>query len=840
MARRENSLFTDREFLSLEGRSIKHIGLIREFGTPNWKKKVSDSPISLMGIDIETDYKTSELKLLGVWNGEKYSYYTDNFLSAIYTIIKHCDWNNKALAYWNKLDPFVIFKQFLLLLNEEQQLRAMKRYGKVGGKWNRKEKCWSVTPLVEVNIQGTGVSFGVKQVIRSSMQFFIRKQGEEYLNTVWAYDIASLYKNRLESEALGEYDEKTGTYPNARLKYYSKMGEEFHKVDWNRYKTDLDFQCGVLKSNELDARAVYDLGLYIQEQFKEAFKYYPRTLISTGSIARASIVATLMNKYYEKYKDRKEAEKHISDDVTHIGLIKHIDKWAKQVGDEAIKDFSCLSFEAYSGGYIEAIKYGHAKEGYLSDISSAYIYFISTLLNLKNSKMTTGTGAPPSIANSYCFIRGYVNIPIGVHYQPLTVKHLTNLDTNVRAVGEYRASYTKRERDYLVSLGATFKDETWYNIETDGTLSPIAEVMKDFTALRYKLIKEGNSAEFMVKKASASGYGILFEATNEYEENNQFDVERIGYRAGEFLNSVYASVITSEVRLLVSKACNGITANGGEILLIMTDCVHWEGTADMLPRELWRENKTLGYFEKPVKITNMAYLGTGRYSYTDPIKGRVTTKNRGLNVSAIHDPEGIDLTTYDWNDALKIAERDNTLEINVKVRSLVSIGMILHSVNDKYDENGKLLKSAYTIKDLGLVDEVNRKVDLITGLSKRTLQKDIEDIKDLTRGTIGTKPLYFGRNMFGLDGLSDQTLPLLRNEVMKRTFKSARTKDLKNRSNASMSYAKKHADDINETLRNKYQYCKSKGYNRNQAKKMSKWSWDKINETIKNKKEESK
>lgn len=815
MARRANSLFTDRDLLTIEGRSIKHVGLIREYGTPNWKKKVSDEPISLMTMDIETNAETAELKLLGVWNGEKYSHYTENFLQALFSIIKHCDWGNKALGYWNKLDPTVLFKQFLLVVAPLSQERAMKRYGKVGGQWSRKGSGWVISPLVELRVTGTPYYFGIKQVIRSSTQFFIRKQGEEYLNTVWAYDIASLYKNRIEKEMLGDPDE-FGNYPNARFPYYSKMGEEFHIVDWERFEHDHDFRVGVLKSNELDARACYDLGMYIQNQFYEAFKYYPRTLISTGSIARASIVATLMNKYYAMYPDDiKKAERCISNDVTHIGIIKHIDSWSKQVTEDQIKDFSCLCYEAYSGGRIDAYVYGFSKKGWYSDIASAYIYFISKLLNLKDSKLTTGAGVPPHIKNSYCLIRGDVNIPDDVGYHSLTIKHLTNLDTNIRAVGEYRASYTLNERDFLVERGATFENETWYNIETDGTLSPMAEVMIDLTKLRYKLLAEGNSAEYVVKKSSASGYGVLFEATNEYEENDQLDVERMGYRGGEFLNPLYATIITSEVRLMTAKAEASIVKNGGTPTLVMTDAVFWEGDADMIDPELVRDIKTLGYFESPVEIEDIAYLGTGRYSYTDSKKGKVTTKNRGLNISAIHDANGIEMDAYDWNDALKLAEKTNSFKIDVKVRSLVSVGMVLHN-------------HSYSVKDLGLIDTVNREVDIVTGQTKRVLNEEIRDIKQITRGIIKTSPLYIGRGMFPNEDLMDQTLPKLRDEVMKQDFKSAKTKDRKNRSKASMKYATDNKESINETLRNKYQFCKDMGYSRNEAKRMSKWSWERI------------
>lgn len=55
----------------------------------------------------------------------------------------------------------------------------------------------------------------------------------------------------------------------------------------------------------VDARAAYDLGMLIQEEFFTAFKHYPANLISQGSLARSAIVATIYNKYLPRYKTEK-------------------------------------------------------------------------------------------------------------------------------------------------------------------------------------------------------------------------------------------------------------------------------------------------------------------------------------------------------------------------------------------------------------------------------------------------------------------------------------------------------------------------------------------------------
>ena len=807
MARRNNELFIGVDHLTIEGRSIKHPSLIKLYATVN-VNKINDEPIKLIGLDIETNYKTAELKLLGFWNGNNYAYYTENFLSVLYSMLKYCDRKNLAMAYWNKLDPFIIFKQFLLVLNKEQQERALSRYGKVGGVWNRKDGGWYVRPLAEVKLRGSQYRFGIKNVIRSSIQFYIYRNGSKFLNTIWAYDIAQLFKNGLEKEMISRKD---------LFSYYSKVDKSAHLVDWDKFDYDGNYKHDiVLKSNEYDARAVYDLGNYIQNQFKEAFGHYAKTLISTGSLARASLIATLKNKYSIMYpEDDKAIKRHILKDVKSIGFINYYDKWFKMLGGELLKDLYCLLTETYSGGYIETIRYGYAKEGYYSDIASAYPSIIKELYDLRKCKITHGVGVPPEIENSYCFIRGIVNIPLGVNYHPVTVKHPVNLDTNIRAVGNYKASYSLNERKFLVSVGATFSNECWYNIETEGKISPMAEVVREFIELRTRLIKEGNSAEYMAKITVNSMYGILFEAVDTYEENINGEVFRAGFRAGEFFNPLYASIITSETRLLMAKASHNIEKKGGKPILIMTDAVFWTGSKNMIPKEFVRDTKTIGYFETPQHVRDIVCLGSGRYSYKDPKKGHIVSRKRGLNAVAIHDPRGIVIDNFNWSNILDIVRHQKERLIKVKVRMLISVGMIAHS-------------KIWTISDLGKIVELDREVDIITGLTKRFLDNDLKDITVLCDSLVNTHSIYLSKGMYGDGKINDQTLPKLRAEIMKMIVSTAKKKDLGNRVKAQIKYAKKSCDKINKDYNRKYKRLKKYGYSSKERRKMAKWGNDTI------------
>ena len=838
MARRYNSLYIGDHFLSEDGREVKHIGLIKEFGQVR-VKKTTDEPIKYYGLDIETNHLTGQLKLLGVYNGEKYAYYTKDFIGILFYLIKSAYWNKgeTALAYWNKLDPFVLYKSFLLLFDQEHQDKSMKRYGKISGEWDRKSGTWSVRPVIEIELtQGKKVyRFGIKNVIRSSMQFFFYEMvgdqpkqlnNETYpLSQVWAFDIAPLYKYGLARE-MGE---RVDLFP-----YYSKVSNEAHLVDWDRFNNDDDFKHNiVLRSNRYDAMAVYDLANLLQDSFYKSFRQYPRNLISSGAIARASIVATISNKYYDYYDDKKFADKLIKDDIESIGIQKFFDIWSHQMPDEKLKDMFCLFYEAYSGGFIEAFVYGLIGEGYYSDLASAYVKHITELLDLRGSAITYGEGEPPVIEDSYTFLRGTINVPYGVDYIPLTVKHITAKDTNVRATGEYIGSYTINERDYLITLGATFRDEVWYNIATTGEISPIGEVAQDLTKLRYQLLEEEDTAEFLIKTVTASLYGIMFEATNTYKENIDFNILRDGYRGGEFLNPCYAAWICAETRLQVARANHIIEDNGGMPIMTMTDAVFIAGPTSTMPSTLYTKTKVLGEFETPVKFDAMACLGTGRYSYIKSDSKKISTKNRGLNVVDLHRPDGVELGVYNWIEALKLAEATNSLEIRVKVRMLISVGVVAHTKElTDIDKDGEEIKIPITVKDLGRVIEINRKVDLVTGLTKRMRVKALTDVKDITQGYIRTKPIHYGVGMAGDGAIIDQTLKTLRTEVMKYPVKTVKASTLENRSKASKKYAAKHKEDILKVERSKYQMLKALGYSRDDCKLWCKRSYERINEEL--------
>ena len=236
MARRENELFIGKEFLNEEGRTIKHPSLIKIYANVN-SKKVNDTPLKLMGLDLETDAEKGDLKLLGIWNGLNYRYYTKDFILELFTWVKACSSKETSLAYWNRLDPFVILKEFLRYVSDDEKQQALTRFGKISGQYNKKERIWEIQPVVKVSIGD--YTFGIIQAIHTSIQFFFYRKGFKSFKKVWGYDIAGLYQNGLEKEA------------KSRFNYYSKVDKSAHIVDWERFETDNEYKYHiVLRSNE--------------------------------------------------------------------------------------------------------------------------------------------------------------------------------------------------------------------------------------------------------------------------------------------------------------------------------------------------------------------------------------------------------------------------------------------------------------------------------------------------------------------------------------------------------------------------------------------------------------
>lgn len=798
MSRKENDFYIGYKNFDLEGSHIKHFATIEYFNNLNINK-IKNEIKDLIGIDLETNHKTGELKLLGFFDGEKYFYHLNNFIGALFSQVKSASINNKSLSYWNKLDPFILYKQFLLMVDKKTQYESLKRFGKISGKWDRKEQRWIQEPIIKIKF--LNYEFGIMNIIRSSIQFYYMSDYKKIINKVWAYDIANLYQGNLSQE---------GT----RFSYYSKVDESAHLIDWNRFYNDNNYKFNiVLKSNYLDARVVRDLGLLIQEDFKLSFGYYPNTLLSYGSLTRSAIVAEITNFHKQNISDKKELQRKVLEDVKSISIRNYYDLWIKKFGRFVTEELFCMATESYSGGYIETLEFGFTEKVFTADIASAYPSIEVGLYDLRNCKITYGYGAPPTIKNSYCFIRGDIKTPKNLNFNPITVKHPFSKTTNIRATGEYKASYLLSSRNLLLNRGCEFKNEFWINIETKGKITPFAMAIKSFLKIRTKMLNKygkGDSKEQLAKGNANSGYGITYECTPIYDiiEN---ELTKIGYRAGEFFNNIYASVITGEIRNLISDTCFKIEDRGGKVKMIMTDSIFASGDISIFPEENFKEVKTLGYFEKPEYVTKFMCLGSGRYEYYlkgDKYKG----KTRGISMIDLMNKDGVIINNFNWRSLVykAIGQKSNMIKVNTRV--LVSPPMVLN-----YEK--------YEVKDLGLVVTESRDIDILAGKSKRLLNLNEDWLSKIATETITTKPLYLFKGMEGKNEIMDFSLSNFR-KVMKNIKIDDMETKIKNRKKVyNNNYRKNHKEEQNKKQREKYNIAKKYGFSVEESRKLSKKNW---------------
>jgi len=757
---KENQLYLGTDYVTLEGQFVKHPGNVKTIGQLR-AKKTQEHPKAFIGLDLETEPDTGELKLLGFWNEGEYTPFYSSFVSALFSIVRHAFYHSKSIVWWTKLDPFVIYKQFLFRMNAKDRQTSLENWGKIAGDYDKETGEWRTPPVARVHVGQH--EFGILQSIRGSIQFyFIHGDDPDYIRKVWAYDIAPIFKSNLRKEG-------------ARFDYYEKGVKEVHVVDWKRFETDQEYRKRVLTSNMHDAHVVADLADFLQTNFYKLTGVYPRSLISTGSIARALISTT------------GEME-----DLKSIAIMSHTEIIAKQIGEKGLKDFLCLMNEAYSGGDIETFGYGYAPTAYYSDIASAYPAEGVRLLDLRGATYMRGKGKPPRVKNGYCLIRGDVNMPDDVYHHPITVKHPTIVDMNIRPNGEFRASYFLEERDYCESLGATFSNEEWVLVETKGKLSPLALAIQNAVDERTELKVKDDPAEYVAKIEANSGYGLTYEATPAHERMDGV-VKRVGYRTGEFYNPIYAGIMTAKTRIKIAKAVNAIKAKGGQPVLAMTDSVFWTGSPDMIPSDLVREKKTLGYYEGVDTIKNLYCLGAGRYSFDK--KEHYQAKTRGLRIQDLIDDNGVVLG-FDWQKAIDQADDIGRMRVNVNV--LVSVGLVAH-------------QEQYNVEDLGLVTSENREVDLLVGKSKRELP-DIE-------------PRMLNESMFNTDPLIipyfDLSHNRMREKVMRKHWESEDVKEKKRSKRTSKRYYKKNRKNINARTREQYHFAIERGVPPQLARKLA-------------------
>src|SRR5690606_5468919 len=224
------------------------------------------------------------------------------------------------------------------------------------------------------------------------------------------------------------------------------------------------------------------------------------------------------------------------------------------------------AMKSYHGGKIESYVLGYIKECKIIDISSAYPYAFTQLPKLTNRVIERGGEFVKDVINNYfyAFIRCniYIKNPNFIH--PIIVKNPIAY-SNISPYGYIQnVIITKIEYDYLMKNDIPVKIIDAILIEHENEY-PYYELMHSLFNKRLEYMKSNPSLADLYKTISNSQYGIKYELTDEYRENENGEIEWLGYRAGDFFNPIEASYITAIIRTYLSEVSYNIVLDGGEV-----------------------------------------------------------------------------------------------------------------------------------------------------------------------------------------------------------------------------------------------------------------------------------
>ena len=614
-------------------------GVIRPFFDKNYK---------FNSIDIETI--ENELFLFGYVNKGEYSFTLTNFFDTLHNFLIDSLRNGYNILTWSRYDNTHLLK---LIFKDCQDIK--KTLLKIG----------KISPIYEYTYKNFTVS--ILNVIKDSIIFKFNDNINKP-KTITIYNLKNLFTKNLETTA---HDYK--------IDWYSKMGQEYHIINKQRFNLDNEYKRLVIKSNELDNKVIIKIACIFLNDFKDITGYYPKSIFTAGSIARSYLLA------YNKNGDQIDL---------HFRAM-----FTKSKKRDLLLDYAMKS---YHGGKIESYILGYVKSGYIIDITSAYPYAMSKLPKPIN-KIYKGKGKRGLDTYFYAFIRCDIQIDNENLIHPVIMESPIN-KSNISPYGYLKnIIITKPEYDYMIKNGCKIKVYDYIATLHDDSIYPYKNLVNDLFNKRIEFKNNGDvSKSELFKTILNSLYGISYELTDVFKMVNGEIVWR-GFRAGDYFNPLIASYITALTRTYLSDVSYNIIKNGGDVYLNMTDSIILNGKITL---DVFSDKKILGKFERPEKIKDIIILGAGRYEYKSEFTNKYVIKNRGFNVSV----------------------KDKSFYSNLDLSDNVSIDHItfissFRATTKKYDyqQMGHLLKDKYIINPFNLGGKrviQNYNVNLKTGYTK--------------------------------------------------------------------------------------------------------------------------
>ena len=194
------------------------------------KKYGFRSNYAFNSIDIET--VNNEMFLLGYHLNDVYNYTLKNFFDTINDIMIKSVQNNRDILTWSRYDNHFIMKTILMNTTGPNEINEiLKRIGKI-------------SPVHTYTFKGYDIT--IHNVIKDSLIIEIKYgRSKKMLNI---YNLKNLFNSDLLTVA-----------KNYNLTYYSKLGDEFHLINKERFYNDEEYKKMVIKSNQLDSKVIIDI-----------------------------------------------------------------------------------------------------------------------------------------------------------------------------------------------------------------------------------------------------------------------------------------------------------------------------------------------------------------------------------------------------------------------------------------------------------------------------------------------------------------------------------------------------------------------------------------------------
>lgn len=371
------------------------------------------------------------------------------------------------------------------------------------------------------------------------------------------WDISQFYKSSLDKAA------KT---------YLGRGKMEMRTKNFTRAYVDQHFNL-IRRYCIEDAKLTHELGVYLINKLDE-FGIVASTLYSCASIAF---------KYF----------------CTHSRVVTAYYNWLHH------QDFLAYACDSYAGGKFEVTARG-SFHGYEYDIVSAYPYEISNLIDISHARIFYSKVYQPKAV--YGFIRACIDnspglcLPCGIKRKDGSVYY---------PAGVFYSTITKREYEYLLELGLKVEIHSayWLFVETKRRL--YKKSIDTLFGIKAKVKGKDRMLYNTTKIVMNSYYGKMAQCIE--QPDNTVTI-------GAGWNPVYASVITANTRIAVSRIQNEMR----------DDClaVHTDSVITRRPISKKYLKNCLGSFEFVTQGSGIL-IACGMYSIADAAAYKGLQPNKG-------------------------------------------------------------------------------------------------------------------------------------------------------------------------------------------------------------------